>query len=105
MSLEVLKDRRGEYIVNRIDSNRSSIAFASFLTFWYVFRTNEIDEILIAKNEFTEKKIFFFYFRSGLIIFQNILPISLYISIEFVKGVQVTINFFKIFHSGNFVHF
>ncbi|CAG8455671.1 8932_t:CDS:2 [Paraglomus occultum] len=42
-----------------LDSNRDSIAFAAFLTFW-----------------------------ASLIIFQNIIPISLYISIEFVKTFQ-----------------
>ncbi|RHZ79825.1 hypothetical protein Glove_140g13 [Diversispora epigaea] len=59
LSLKVIGDRYGYNIVENIDSNRDSIGFASFLTFW-----------------------------SGLIIFQNILPISLYISIEFVKGLQ-----------------
>lgn len=30
-----------------------------------------------------------FYFRSSLITFQNIVPISLYLSIEIVKTIQV----------------
>ncbi|CAG8488568.1 5169_t:CDS:10, partial [Diversispora eburnea] len=59
ISLNVLADKYGYNIVENIDSNRQSIELASFLTFW-----------------------------TGLIIFQNILPISLYISIEFVKGFQ-----------------
>ncbi|CAH1759615.1 5500_t:CDS:10 [Entrophospora sp. SA101] len=58
ISTYVLKDQVPD-AVERLDSNRDSIELASFVTFW-----------------------------ASLIIFQNIIPISLYISIEFVRIVQ-----------------
>nr|CAG8470519.1 11811_t:CDS:10 [Entrophospora candida] len=58
ISTYVLKDKVPD-AVERLDSNRDSIELASFVTFW-----------------------------ASLIIFQNIIPISLYISIEFVRIVQ-----------------
>ncbi|RIA95832.1 hypothetical protein C1645_816125 [Glomus cerebriforme] len=54
ISTEYLRNRG--VVVDNLDSNRDSVYFASFVTFW-----------------------------ASLIIFQNIIPISLYISIEFVK--------------------
>ncbi|CAG8559987.1 1273_t:CDS:2, partial [Cetraspora pellucida] len=60
VSALLLLNARGGGIEERVTSNsQQSIPLASFLTFF-----------------------------SGLIIFQNIIPISLYISIEFVKGFQ-----------------
>ncbi|KAF0478018.1 phospholipid-translocating P-type ATPase [Gigaspora margarita] len=59
VSSYLLTNSKGKYIEERVAPNQGSIGLSSFLTF-----------------------------LSGLIIFQNIIPISLYISIEFVKGFQ-----------------
>ncbi|CAG8534453.1 2443_t:CDS:10 [Funneliformis mosseae] len=56
LSTEALKNRAGDVAVNNLDSNRDGVFVAAFITF-----------------------------MASLIIFQNIIPISLYISIEFVK--------------------
>ncbi|CAG8754592.1 17029_t:CDS:2, partial [Racocetra persica] len=51
-------------------------------------RGNRIEERVTSNSQQTIPLASFLTFFSGLIIFQNIIPISLYISIEFVKGFQ-----------------